>query len=110
MKKIAFLLALLMVVGMTPAWCLVATVDNYIDTHTKDSGFRPVQDTGELYGTVNHGIGTALDKVPVVQHRSVIISPLDKLMGDTINAGKLIINGTWDLLTLKSMRDKREKK
>ena len=107
MKKAAFMLALLMLVGTTPGWCLVATVDNYVDTHTKDSSLRPVQDTGHLYGAVNHGIGTALDKVPVLQQRSVVMNPMDKLMGDTIHAGKSLINGTWDLLTFKSMRDKK---
>ena len=30
MKKIALMLALLMVAGMAPAWCLVESVDNYV--------------------------------------------------------------------------------
>ena len=110
MKKLAMLLALLMVVGAVPGWCLIATVDNFVDSHTKDSGFRPVQDTGALYGKVNHEIGTAMDKVPVLQDRSKVIGPIDKLLHATIDGAKSLINGTWDLLTFKSMRGKDIKK
>ena len=110
MKKLAVMLALLLVVGAVPGWCLIATVDNFVDGHTKDSGFRPVQDTGEIYAKVNHEIGAGLDKVPVLQDRSKVISPIDKLLHDSIEGGKSLINGTWDLLTFKSLRDKSVKK
>ena len=110
MRKLAVLLALLMVVGAVPGWCVIATVDNFVDSHTKDSGFRPVQDTGALYGKVNHEIGAGLDKVPILQDRSKVISPLDKMLHDSIDGGKLLINGAWDLITFKSLRDKDVKK
>lgn len=107
MKKIAVLLALLMLVGSVPGWCLVATVDNFVDTHTKDSRYRPVQDTGEMYGAVNHGIGTAFDKVPVIKERHVVVDPIEKLGNDSIGATRSFLNTTWDLLTFKSMRTKK---
>lgn len=107
MKKIAVMLSLLLMIGAVPGWCLIGTVDNYVDGHTKDSSFRPVQDTGHLYGTVNDGIGKGLDKVPVINKRSVVMDPLDKGIGETIGMTKKIINGTWDILTFKSMRDKK---
>ena len=107
MKKIALLLAVLMVVGAAPGWCLVGMVDTYVDDHTKNSSFRPVQDTGELYGTINHGIGDTMDKVPVLKERSVIMNPIETVAKETIKGTKLLLNGTWDLLTFKSMRDKK---
>ena len=106
MKKLVMILALLVVVGAVPGWCLVATVDNTIDAHTKDSGFRPVQDAGALYAKVDHEIGAGMDKVPVLQDRSKLISPIDKMLHDSIDGVKSLINGTWDLLTFKSMREK----
>ena len=110
MKKLAFMLALFMVVGAIPGWCLEATVDSFVDTHTKSSTFRPVQDAGEIYGTVNHQIGSTMDQIPVIKERSVIMNPIDKLLKDSVEGVRSIINGTWDLLTFKSMRDKPEVK
>lgn len=107
MKKLAVILSLFMLVGAVPGWCLVATVDNYVDTHTKNSGYRPVQDTGEMYGAINHGIGTAMDKVPVIKERQVVVSPIEKLANDTIHGTRTLLNGMWDVLTLKSMREKK---
>ncbi len=106
MKKIALLLAVLMVLAATPAWCLVGTVDTFVD-HTKNSSYRPVQDAGELYGAVNHGIGTGMDKVPVLKERSRIMGPIDTMTKETIKGTKFILNGAWDLLTLKSIREKK---
>ena len=110
MKKLAVMLALLMVVAAVPGWCLVASVDNFVDSHTKDSGFRPVQDTGAIYGKVNHEIGAGMDKMPVLQDRSKVMSPIDKLLHESIDGAKSLINGAWDLLTFKSMREKESKK
>ncbi len=108
MKKLAIILAVLMVIGAVPGWCLIETVDTFVDGHTKSSTLRPVQDTGELYGTVNHSIGTTMDKVPVIKERSVVISPVNKLLRDSFDATRTLVNGTWDLLTFKSMRDKKK--
>ena len=107
MKKTAVMLALLLVIGTAPGWCLVEMVDHSVDNHTKTSTMRPVQDAGEIYGAVNHGIGESFDKVPVLKERSVVMNPINKLMGDTLDASKKLINGTWDLLTFKSMREKK---
>ena len=107
MRKIAFLLALLMVVGAAPGWCLVATVDSYVTDHTKDNSFRPVQDAGHLYETVNKGIDTSLDKVPGIKMRPMLFDPIDKVLRASIDSTKLIVNGLWDALTLKSIREKK---
>ncbi len=108
MKKMAVILAALMILGAVPGWCLVPMVDSFVDNHTKNSSFHPVQDAGKVYGTVNHQIDTSFDKIPVLKSRSVIIDPIEKLVKDSVDATKLLINGTWDLLTFKSMRTKKE--
>lgn len=107
MKKIAVVLSVLLMIGAVPGYCLIGTVDGFVENRTKDSSFRPVQDTGELYGAINDGVGKGLDKVPVINKRSVVMDPLDKGIGETIGMTKKIINGTWDLLTFKSMREKK---
>lgn len=107
MKKLTILLAVLMLAGSVPAWCVIETADAFVDSHTKNSAFRPIQDGGEIYATVNKGIGSGMDKVPLLQDRSKVMSPLNKLLHDAIDGSKALINATWDLLTFKSMREKK---
>lgn len=95
---------MLMVVGTVPGWCLIATVDNAVANHTKDSAYRPVADAGALYGELNKGLEKSFDKVPAVKMRPILFDPMDKVLHETLGAGKKIINGTWDLLTLKKYR------
>ena len=108
MRKISLIIAAFMIMGTVPGWCLVPMADSFVDNHTKNSTLRPVQDTGKIYGAVNHQIDTSLDKIPVIKSRSVIIDPVEKLVKDSVDATKSLINGTWDLLTFKSMRTKKE--
>ena len=105
MKKIAVLLAVLMMMGAVPGWCLISTADNFVDSHTKSS-LRPVEDAGKVYQAVSKGIDTSLDKVPGVKLRTIFFNPIDKVAKESMDATKSIVNGTWDLLTLKSMRKK----
>lgn len=107
MKKIAILLAVLMVMGAAPGWCVLSTVDNYVVDHTKTSSFRPIEDAGLLYETVDKGIDTSLDKVPVVKLRPMLFDPIDKVLRVSIDGTKTIVNGVWDILTFKSMRTKK---
>ena len=107
MKKIAILLAVLMVMGAAPGWCVLSTVDNYVVDHTKTSSFRPIEDAGLLYETVDKGIDTSLDKVPVVKLRPMLFDPIDKVVKVSIDGTRTIINGVWDILTFKSMRTKK---
>ncbi len=104
MKKIATLLVVLMVVGAVPGWCLLATVDNAVMDHTKDSSYRPVADVGKVYGEMNKGLDKSLDKVPAVKLRPILFDPMDKALSETIKAGKLVINSSWDFLTFKKYR------
>jgi hypothetical protein len=103
MKKIATLLIVLMVAGAAPGWCLLPTVDGYVMDHTQSS-FRPVEDAGKVYETVNHGIDTALDKVPGVQIRPMIFEPVDHVLKTSLDATKVVVNGVWDVVTLKPIR------
>ena len=104
MRKLATLLALLMVVGSIPGWCLIATVDNAVMDHTKDSSYRPVQDAGKAYDVLNKGMEKSFDKVPAVKMRPILFEPADAAAKETLKAGKLVINSSWDLLTLKKFR------
>lgn len=110
MKKLATMFIVLLMIGAVPGWCLVGVVDNYVDNHTKDSRLAPVRDTGRIYGTVNHQIGTAMDKVPVIQSRNVIMEPISKFAGSTADFSRSLINGVWDIVTFKSFREKKIEK
>ncbi len=107
MKKLAVLLAVMMAVGSVPGFSLEPTVDNFVDTHTKSSSLRPVQDTGLVYSKVNHEIGKGMDKVPVLNEREKVVGPLDKFLHHTIDGTKALTNGLWDILTFKSLREKK---
>lgn len=106
MKKIAVLLTVLMVMGAVPGWCLIATVDNFVASHTKANNLRPVEDAGKLYQAVNNGIDTSLDKIPAVKLRPILFDPIDKVVKGSMDATRSVVNGLWDFLTLKSMRKK----
>lgn len=107
MKKMAVVLAVLMLVGASAGWCVTPAADGFVDTHTKNSSLRPVQDTGKVYGTINHHVGTSMNKVPVLKSRSVVVEPVEKLGKESVHASKSVINGVWDILTFRSMREKK---
>lgn len=109
MKKLAVILALLMIASV-PAYAGVEPVDGIIDTHTKSSSLTPVQDMGRLYGTIDTGIHDSLDKVPVIKERGVVIRPIEHMLTGIYDGAKTLVNGTWDLLTLKRMREHHEEK
>ena len=104
MKKLAAMLVMLLVIGSVPGFCLIATIDNAVADHTKDSAYRPVADAGALYGKINEGLDKSFDKVPAVKMRPILFDPMDKILHETMDAGKKVLNGTYDLLTLKKFR------
>ncbi|MBU3759429.1 MAG: hypothetical protein FGM27_05800 [Candidatus Omnitrophica bacterium] len=104
MKKIAMLLAVLMVAGAAPGWCLIATVDGYVTDTTSKSGYKPIEDVGVIYTSVNDGISTSLDKMTGSHARPMLLDPIDKVLRTTLDGTKTIVNGVWDLVTFKSMR------
>lgn len=108
MKKIAMLLVVLLAAGAAPGWCLLPTVDGYVMDTTSKSGYKPVEDAGVVYKSVNDGIDTSLDKMTGSHARPMLLDPLDKVVKTTIDGTKTIVNGVWDLVTFKSFRTKTE--
>jgi hypothetical protein len=104
MKRIAILLAVFMVIGAAPGWCVISTVDNYVVEHTKSSSFRPIEDAGLLYENVDKSIDTSLDKIKL---RPILFDPIDKVVKVSIDGTRTIVNGVWDIVTFKSMRTKK---
>ncbi|OGW87322.1 MAG: hypothetical protein A3C35_08645 [Omnitrophica bacterium RIFCSPHIGHO2_02_FULL_46_11] len=111
MKKIALFLAVLMVFGSMPAWCLSEIVDKVIENKSK-SDIRPIQDTARILGLVNEGIDKSLDKTPILNKREVVLVPVRKVARETIHGTKAVVNGTWDVVTspVDRMTDKEDKK
>ena len=110
MKKIAILLAVLMLVGSVPGWCLSEMVDKVIENKSK-SDIRPVQDTAKVLGVVNKGIDKSMDKTPVLSKREKVLDPIRKVERETIHGAKAVVNGAWDVITspVDRMKDKKEK-
>lgn len=110
MKKIALFLAILMVVGSMPAWCLSETLTKVIDDKTK-SDIRPVQDTAKILGTVDRGVDKAMDKTPILNKREMVLDPARKVSREAVRGIKSIVNGVWDILTspFDRLRGEKEK-
>ena len=101
MKKVALMLALLMVVGSGSAFCtLSTTLDNTLDNKSK-SDLRPVEDSAKMLGMVNKGLNEA------VKPLDPALKPVYEVRDQTMKASKTVLNTIWDTLTLKSMRDKK---
>ena len=101
MRKVALMLALLMVVGSVPAFCTVSTtVDGVIDSKSK-SDIRPVEDTAKLAGMINKGVNE------VAKPLDPALKPVYEVRDTSIKASKTVVNTVWDMLTLKSFRTKK---
>jgi hypothetical protein len=103
MKKIALFLAMLMVVGSVSGFCLSQAVDKIADNRMK-SDLSPVADAGQLIKSVNSEIGKGLDMMPIVKERHHILDPVRKVRIEALEGAKTIVNGMWDVVTMKSMR------
>jgi len=103
MRKIAILVALLMVVGAVPGFSLTATVDGFLERRA-ESDIHPVADSAVLLGHVNDGIDKTIDAAdPVLRHRKHITDPV-------MRGAKTIVNGAWDLLMrLNPMHNRDDK-
>ena len=101
MRKLALVLALLMVVGTIPAFATVsATLDGVIDSKSK-SDIRPVEDTAKLAGEVNKGVNKVMEPLDPV------MKPVYEVRHETVKASKKVVNTVWDMLTLKHFREKK---
>jgi hypothetical protein len=100
MKKIALLLAILMVASVAPVYsALSTTLDGVIDDKSK-SDIRPVEDAAKLAGEINKGINK------VIEPLDPALKPVYEVRDHTIKASKTVLNTIWDALTLKSFREK----
>ena len=104
MKKVALLVALLMVTSVGSAWCLSATVDRALDNQSK-SDIRPVQDTARLLSIVNKGIDKSYNTV--TKPMNPVLDPIRQVRDSTVRASKEIVNRIWDALTYFSPHRKK---
>jgi len=101
MRKMALILALLMVIAQGYGFAYPAAVDNVLDSKSK-SELRPVQDTAKLTGIVNDGINKAIETEPV----STAMKPIETVRKETVKGAYKITNTLWDVLTFRWMRSK----
>ena len=104
MKKIALLVALLMIASAAPGWCLSATVDRALDNQSK-SDLRPVQDTARIAGMVNKGVDKSYNMA--TKPMKPILDPIRQVRDTSIHASKTIVNRIWDALTFFVPRHKK---
>ena len=101
MKRMAILVVLMMILSQISGFAYPTTVDNMLDGKSK-SDIRPVQDTAKIAGALNDGVNKAFKVEP--------LSTIDKVRVETYKGAKKVINVMWDSMTLKSLREKSEKK
>ena len=94
MKKMAVVVAILMVVGMVPGWCVTAGVESFLDAR-ETSDLNPVSDAAKLTKL------TLKPLKPVTNQTRKVTDPVGR---ETVKAAKTVVNKTWDLLTFKSKR------
>ena len=106
MKKVAVLIAILVLVSPAMGWCLSTTVDTFIDNRMK-SDIGPVADTGKILNFANKGVdSTCRLATSAMDHKA--LSPIMTAKDETMKGVKSVINFTWDMATLKHFRGKKE--
>ncbi|OGW78276.1 MAG: hypothetical protein A2Z83_08320 [Omnitrophica bacterium GWA2_52_8] len=104
MKKIACLMAVLMMVGAVPGFCgMSATVDGFIEDRM-NSDLRPIEDTGRILDVTNRGIDRGYRVVTDPMHP--VLDPVRRVRDESVKGVKTVTNTTWDILTLRRFRDK----
>ena len=102
MRKIALLLVLFMVVAPVLGLCYPAAVDNVLDSKSK-SDLHPVQDTARMASAINGGVNKVMDTEPM----PTIMKPVHTVKDETLKGAYKVTNTLWDLITLRSFREKK---
>ena len=98
MRKLALLMALLMVIGAGPAFALSATVDTFIENR-QNSTLHPIADAGRILDVANQGIDKTYDAVK--KPLEPLLKPVRKVRDEVFKA----TNGIWDIVTLRGLRN-----
>lgn len=101
MKKIALLVAVLVVALAVPAWSMPARLDHAID-NTMKSDIRPVEDSGRILDVTNRGITHSYNFV--TGPMKPVLDPIRRVRDETIRGTKLVVNTIWDVLTFRHFR------
>ncbi len=90
MKKIAVMLAVFVVLGPVPGWCLSTTVDTFIDNRMK-SDLSPVADAGKVLDLTNKGVDKTYHLV--TDPMDPVLSPVHKVKDGILDGVKKVVNG-----------------
>ena len=101
MKKIALLVAVLMVAVALPVWSMPDVLDRQID-HTMKSDIGPVADAGRILDFTNKGITKGYDMVTTPM--KPVLDPIRTVRDETMHGAKLVVNTLWDFITFKHFR------
>jgi len=98
MRKLALLMALLMVIGAGPAFALSATVDTFIENR-QNSTSHPIADAARILDMANQGIDKTYHAVtdPI----EPVLKPVRKVRDEVFK----VTNRIWDIVTLRGLRN-----
>ncbi|MBI1977504.1 MAG: hypothetical protein HYS55_01995 [Candidatus Omnitrophica bacterium] len=99
MKKIALILALLMVFGQAYGFAYPTAVDNTLDAKSK-SELHPVSDAAKIASAANDGVNKIMESEPV----STVMKPIRATKKETLKGAYKITNTLWDVLTFRWLR------
>ena len=101
MKKVALLVAVLVVAMAVPAWSMPDVLDRQID-HTMKSDIGPVADAGRILDLTNRGVTRGYHTV--TDPMKPVLDPIRKVRDESIHGTKRLVNTMWDLITFKHFR------
>lgn len=97
MKKIMALALIMMLVGISPSFAMLETVDRIVVKDRIASDFRPEHDLGRLVGFTKDNLFKGFDLL--MKPIAPVSDPMRKATGEVIKAPIKVVNATYDLVT-----------
>lgn len=97
MKKVVAIALMLTLLGVSPGYSFVDTVDRVVVKDRVASDIGPERDAGRLIGYTLDTSKKGFDML--LKPAEPVVSPVRKFTGEALKLPKTMINMTWDFLT-----------
>lgn len=97
MKKVIALALVMMMVGVSPGFSMLATVDRILVEDRVASDIRPERDLGRLLGFTKDTFFKGFDML--MKPITPISDPMRKVTGEVLKAPITVVNATYDFVT-----------
>lgn len=97
MKKVIGLFLVMMMIGVSPGFSMLATVDRIAVDDRVASDIRPERDLGRLIGFTKDSLFKGFDML--MKPIAPISDPVRKVTGEVLKAPITVVNTTYDFVT-----------